>query len=474
MSFCSESPHALIPGTNSTCAEALSNKLTALQNESYLRPNTGGALLPWIYTVLIILIHTPIVVIRVVKWEIMQAWSICFAVFTIVVVTQSYVSTQFDPARILIWTPIILVIDAGSMIQVFFLVIEAKKLRLGPRTFLVDPLEHGQQDTELNARGTRQFSSLVTRYRRSRQGHQEPVAHQDQGFQLSERQHLTVSQQTPTPSESINEPVYSLQENRGAPRPDNDAAQPDQQGQAFSTDIQPDNGQAAGSPPRTEVKTNPDHLNDNIDVDEDLRWYKDPALWSATFAALSFIAVLVLQVLGLVKAIQGIQTEPPLVEWCSPLFQPFGIVALDGDGHAYSIIQDSNKGIGCIAIAGVWQRGWLKGTVAILIVELAFEFIDTLILINVSSSQRWRGVKMRRPWCSIFLGMMVLLVILICGLFFASQLPPEITKSVTVVMESKGFVGSYEVLLTNAGLRGAILGWSDGLFKSWRSTYFGG
>lgn len=474
MSFCFQNPDALIPGTNYTCAQALSNKLTVQQNESYLRPNTGGALLPWIYTVLIILIHTPIVVIRVVKWEIMQAWSICFAVFTIVVVTQSYVSTQFDPARILIWTPIILVIDAGSMIQVFFLVIEAKKLRLGPRTLLVDPPEHGQQDIEFNAGGTQQFSSLVTRYRRSRQGRHEKVFHQDQSFQLSEQQSFTSSQRPSTPSEDTTEPAQSSQENPSAPRTDHNAVLSDQQSQPFSTNSQPENGQAAGLLPRAHSKRNSDHLNDNVNVDEDLRWYKDPALWSATFAALSFIAVLVLQVLGLVKAIQAIQREPPLVEWCSPLFQPFGIVALDGDGHAYSIIQDSNKGIGCIAIAGVWQRGWLKGTVALLIVELVFEFLDTMILINVSSSQRWRGVKMRRPWCSIFLGMMVLLVTLICGLFFASQLPPEITKSVTVVMESRGFIGSYEILLTNAGLRGAILGWSDGLFKSWRSTYFGG
>lgn len=474
MSFCFQNLDALIPSTNYTCAQALSNKLTALQNESYLRPNTGGALLPWIYTVIIILIHTPIVVIRVVKWEIMQAWSICFAVFTVAVVTQSYVSTQFDPARILIWTPIILVIDAGSMIQVFFLVIEAKKLQLGPRTLLVDPPERGQQDIEFNAAGTRQFSSLVTRYRRSRQGRREQVVHQDQSFQLSEQQPFTSSQRLLTPSGGTTEPAQSSQENLSAPRTDNNAVQSDQQSQPFSTDSQQGNGQAAGLPPRGNLKTNSDPLNDSLDVDEDLRWYKDPALWSATFAALCFIAVLVLQVLGLVKSIQAIRSEAPLVEWCSPLFQPFGIVALDGDGHAYSIIQDSNKGIGCIAIPGVWQRGWLKGTVAVLIVELVFEAIDTIILINVSSSQRWRGVKMRRPWCSIFLGMMVLLVTLICGLFFASELPPEITKSVTVVMESNGFVGSYEVLLTNAGLRGAILGWSDGLFKSWRSTYFGG
>ena len=220
MSFCFQNPDALIPSTNYTCTQALSNKLTVLQNESYLRPNTGGALLPWIYTVLIILIHTPIVVIRVVKWEIMQAWSICFAVFTIVVVTQSYVSTQFDPARILIWTPIILVIDAGSMIQVFFLVIEAKKLRLGPRTLLVDPPEKGQQDIGYNAGGTQQYSSLVTRYRRSRQGHQERVGHQDQSVQLSEHQPFTSSQRPPTPSEGTTEPAPSSLKHLDAPRTD--------------------------------------------------------------------------------------------------------------------------------------------------------------------------------------------------------------------------------------------------------------
>lgn len=471
MSFCLQNPRALVPGTNYTCAQALSNKLSPSQNESYLRPNTGGALLPWIYTVIIIVVHIPIVVIRVVKWEIVQAWSILFAIFTILIVTLSYVSTQFDPGKILIWTPIILVIDAGSMIQVFFLVIEAKKLKLGRRTFLVDPPEHDEKDTGFNAEGTRQFSSLVTRYRRSRQARQEQITRQDQGLELSEQQPLNPSQPPPTPGGSTTEPAHLMQENLSAPRTDNNAPQSDQQSQSLSTHSQPDNGQAAGPAPRRDVGTDTDHLNDNID--EDLRWYKDPAVWSATFAALSFVAVLVLQILGLVKAAQAIRPDPPGVEWCSPLFQPFGIVALDGDGHAYSIIQDSNRGIGCITIPGVWQRGWLKGTVAVLILELVVEAIDIGILVKVSSSQRWRGVKMRRPWGSIFLGMLVLLVTLICGLFFASELPPEMTKSVTVVMESREFVGSYNIILTNAGLRGAILGWSDGLFKSWRSTYFG-
>lgn len=413
MAFCFQNPNATIPGTHYTCAQALSNTFTLIQNLSYLRPNTGGALLPWIYTVIIILIHIPVVLIRVVRWEVVQAWSIFFAVFTIIVVTQSYVSTQFDPAKILIWTPVILVIDAGSMIQVFFLVIEAQKFRLGPRIFLVDPSGRGQKDNESNVQGTQKFSSLLTRFRRRRQGPHDQIALKDRGSQSPERR---------TPAPPQNAPTVS------------------------------------GSTPEA----------------EDLCWYKDPAVWSAFFAALSFIAVVALQVLGLVKAAQAIRPDPPLVEWCSPLLQPFGITALDGDGHAYTIIQDSNKGIGCIEIPGVWQRSWVKGTVAVTALELVFELFDTIILMTVGSSTRWREVKMKRPWFTIFLGMIVLLVTLICGIFFAGELPPEITKNVTVIMESNGIVGNYEIVLTNSGLRGAVIGWSDGLFESWRTTYFGG
>lgn len=391
MAFCAQNPNDIIPHTVYTCAEALLNSFTLAINKSYLRPNTGGALLPWIYTVIIILIHLPVVIIRVVRWEVVQSWCIVFAVFTIAIVTQSYVSTRFDPAEILIWTPIILVIDAGSMIQVFFLVIEAKKRRVGDRIFLVDPPRHGQH-TEIDREGTQQYSSVLTRLRRRRHG----------------------------------------------------------------------------------SNINNINLDDDIDGDEDLRWYKDPAIWSATFAALSFLAVFILQLIGLVKAAQAIQPDPPMVQWCSPLFQPFGITALDGDGHAYPIVQNPNKGIGCIQIPGVWQRHWLKGTVAVLILELVFELFDIAILTLVNSDTKWRGVKMKRPWFSIFLGMAVLLVILICGILFASELPPGITESVKVIMESKGKVGSYDIVLNVAGLRGTILGWSDGLFENWRTTYFGG
>ena len=32
---------------------------------------------------------------------------------------------------------------------------------------------------------------------------------------------------------------------------------------------------------------------------------------------------------------------------------------------------------------------------------------------------------------------------------------------------------SYNIGLNGAGLRGNIIGWNDGLFESWKGTYFG-
>ena len=44
--------------------------------------------------------------------------------FTVIVTAQTYVSTRFEADKILTWTPLMLVIDAGSMAQVCFLLID--------------------------------------------------------------------------------------------------------------------------------------------------------------------------------------------------------------------------------------------------------------------------------------------------------------------------------------------------------------
>jgi len=107
-------------------------------NSSYLRPD-GFALLPWIYLVIILIVHIPTVIIRVLRWEISQLWCFATTFLTIIVFIQGYISTEFTPDKVLVWTPIVLLIDAGSMSQIAFLVTDENalifRIRLAWRDF---------------------------------------------------------------------------------------------------------------------------------------------------------------------------------------------------------------------------------------------------------------------------------------------------------------------------------------------------
>ncbi|KAL8789488.1 MAG: hypothetical protein Q9213_001101 [Squamulea squamosa] len=414
MDICHFAPDSLIGTTNITWTEAQSNILTNFTSSSYLRPDTGGALLPWLYTVIIIVIHLPVVVVRVVRWEITQSWCLVSAFFTVVVYIQAYLSTQFQASKILVWTPIVLVIDAGATLQVFFLVIEAKKVLVGDRVVIVDPPEN-----EPNTPGTREGSGLLRRFRAIRE-----------------------------------------------PREVADRVSPE------TLDMLPiANGNQAQE---DACRSCPKHCDQP--EEEQLQPWKDPAYYSAVAALILFVAIVVLQLIGLVKAVQALHAspEPPKVRWCSPLFQPFGLAAVDGDCHVYDIDQNKHKGIGCIQIPGYWQQQWLKGTVAGVALELIFEVVDLLILSGTNRHRKTCGgaVKMKRPWTTIFSGAIVLLVTLIYGINYSSSLPPGVTGRMTVVENSQG-PAAYTISLVSSGLRGTIIGWSDGLFENFRTTYFG-
>ncbi|KAI9789816.1 MAG: hypothetical protein M1816_005733 [Peltula sp. TS41687] len=90
---------------------------------SYLRPN-GQALLPWLYTAIILVVHIPLVIIRVVRWETVQIWCLATTLLTVLVYAQAYASTHFSGAQVFVWTPLPLLIDAGSMAQIVFLIVE--------------------------------------------------------------------------------------------------------------------------------------------------------------------------------------------------------------------------------------------------------------------------------------------------------------------------------------------------------------
>ena len=416
MNLCS--PNITLGSTNIAWAQAGSNILNNLTTShtapvSYLRPDTAGALLPWIYTIVILIIHIPVVIIRVVRWGAVQYWCLVSTFITVVTYAQAYISTRFDAAKVLVWTPLILVIDAGSMLQVFFLIVESKK-------------ESAGHQTERCAR----CSFLTSLSRVESQGSSDLLA----DYPACKVQ--TLLAQRPL--------TGGIQ--RGAVQPNGNIA--------FANFISS----------REIAATNVDRC-----------WYRNRLNYAAIVAALLFVIVLILQLLGLAKAAQIVKasSNPPLVSWCSPFFQPFGVAAVDGSCNVYHISQSAHTGIGCITLPGQWQQQWLNGTIAGITIELCTELVDLAILSLVNGKRKiFQAVKLKRPWATIFSGLVVLIVTLIYGVNYSLYLPPGVTERVTVLMDEQGPV-TYTGNMTSAGLRGAIIAWSDGLFESWRGAYVG-
>jgi hypothetical protein len=75
----------------------------------------------------------------------------------------------------------------------------------------------------------------------------------------------------------------------------------------------------------------------------------------------------------------------------------------------------------------------------------------------------------------MFTGILMLIILAIVGYNNSLTLPEGITQSLYVYMED---VGANSVTTCHgdvfpAGLRGAILGWTDGVFNAWNTTYYG-
>ena len=94
---------------------------------SYIRPNSGVALIPWIYGLVLFSSHLPLVLIRVLKWEAGQVWSLVMAAFSVGLTISAFCSTRMQAEKVYVWLPITLVIDVGAMLQIFILIIEGKR-----------------------------------------------------------------------------------------------------------------------------------------------------------------------------------------------------------------------------------------------------------------------------------------------------------------------------------------------------------
>jgi hypothetical protein len=124
MEICNVVRNLTIPNTSFTWGQVLNETVNYRITVAYLRPSKGITLIPWPFVLIWLLLHIPTVIIRVVRWETIQVWCLVSALFSIVIYVQAYISTRFGPDKVLIWNPLVLIIHAGSMLQVFVLVVE--------------------------------------------------------------------------------------------------------------------------------------------------------------------------------------------------------------------------------------------------------------------------------------------------------------------------------------------------------------
>jgi hypothetical protein len=75
----------------------------------------------------------------------------------------------------------------------------------------------------------------------------------------------------------------------------------------------------------------------------------------------------------------------------------------------------------------------------------------------------------------MFTGIIILILITTIGVSESLELPSAISQSVVIYRNDKSVdtLAACTGTIYGAGLRGAIIGWTDGVFNSWNTTYYG-
>jgi hypothetical protein len=181
---------------------------------------------------------------------------------------------------------------------------------------------------------------------------------------------------------------------------------------------------------------------------------------------------LVLQLYGLAAAVNGQRREDITATWCSPLFTS-GIAAQIGSCSLYQIDRSYSQSIGCIRLQGYDQYAWLKASIILVSLSLIFEVFDCVVLSLVHKDSRWHGAKMKRPWFTMFTGNVVLVVMIVVGVFQSQRLPKSVNERMMIYKyETSLKLASVCVgEVTPYGVRGEIIGWTDGFLRAWGETY---
>ncbi|KAF4472922.1 hypothetical protein FALBO_185 [Fusarium albosuccineum] len=361
-----------------TCADAA----------SYIRPDDAGSILPWPYTLAWFLIHFPVTLIRVHRWERVQALSLILAVTTVWFQLQAYTSS-IQPDAVLVWMPIFVVLDIGAMMQLVFLIAEDSGFRP-----LIRALPHVLRKARRDSAATLQNPS--------------PLG-------TNEEVRIEVADKS-TPN-TVLSPSWNGIEHR------------------------PTEAELVGR------------------------------AWLALLALVLGLLLLGIQVFGLAIASKGVRDEHVEAKWCSTLFT--GALAVETGCQIHNVTASFSQGVGCITIKGYEQYTWLQASIIIISISLAFQIFDCVIMMLVRGTTRWRGAKMKRPWFTMFTGNIVLLVLIIVGVFQSQRLPRNVEHRVTIYEQGRGHRNATACIgqLTPYGVRGQIIGWTDGFLESWGDTY---
>jgi hypothetical protein len=138
MSSCDFIPDTLFNNTIpwSQISSLFSNTYPCVDNSiSYLRPDVAGSLMPWLFATILLFVHLPTAIMRTIRWERVQWLTIAVTLFECILYVTSMVSTRLDPAKVLVWSPLMLALDAGAMLHIFVLKAEANKSLSSSRRF---------------------------------------------------------------------------------------------------------------------------------------------------------------------------------------------------------------------------------------------------------------------------------------------------------------------------------------------------
>ena len=109
----------IVPHFNVTCPSILTLPNCTI-DASYTQPGQGMAVIPWIFSFSMLLIHLPLVIARLIHFRSTQLVSIFLAVFSITLTTLTYKSTGRKPEMVYTWATVTTVtIDVGAMIELF-------------------------------------------------------------------------------------------------------------------------------------------------------------------------------------------------------------------------------------------------------------------------------------------------------------------------------------------------------------------